>query len=537
MKIRNNVASLNALRHANDNFRSISGSIEKLSSGMAINRGSDGPASLINSERLRGNIVGLQQAYANGQVSVSLLQTAEGALNEISGILIQLKQLSVHAANEAVNDEYMLEADQMEIDNLLDSIDRIVQNTTFSGRKLLTGDLGVDGVAVGNNLDFVSATTETQSSPGKGYEVDISRVATRSHIKGSEPLTIDNYGDGIILLVNENGRNSELNAQENKQLNADIHKILKDHQDSPDILPAEKASEQIRGIIVRAMQKQMERDGVNVDVLEGPDSTLLFRHREFGDHTSFTVTCNIPGIVGPERNMATSSEAGQDVAGTINGDTAEGHGQELTALAGSTAEGLKIRYNREIGLKEVPVLDENGEQVGTEFIQETQDEVVGSPSNPVIEGYIHVSQQSQEFSLGPRPKQNASISIGNVRTNKLGQGVDNDSTFRNLSEIDVRDLQGAKDSTKVIEQAIDEVSTLRGRIGAFQKHTMERGLSSLKVAEENNVAGESKIRDTDVAEEMSKLTSNQIMFQASQAMLAQANQMPEKVLSLMQPQG
>ena len=105
--------------------------------------------------------------------------------------------------------------------------------------------------------------------------------------------------------------------------------------------------------------------------------------------------------------------------------------------------------------------------------------------------------------------------------------------MRSLAEIDVLSLDSAKDSLKLIEKAIDEISTMRGRIGAFQRHTVERGLNSLKIAEENNVAGESKIRDTDVAEEMSRLTSSQIMFQASQAMLAQANQLPGNVLSLM----
>ncbi|MGA1598995.1 MAG: flagellin [bacterium] len=537
MKIRNNVASLNALRHADDNFKRIGGSIEKLSSGVAINRGADGPASLISSERLRGNIVGLQQAYENGQVSVTLLQTAEGALNEVSDILIKLKQLSVHAANEAINDEYMLEADQMEIQELIDSIDRIVLNTTFSGKQLLNGDFGVDGVTVGNDLEFVKAETHTQASPGKGYEIDITRVATRASLKGGEPLTVENYGAGLIFLVSEGGKNAKVDTSENRELRGFIEKILKDHYDSPEIIPAEKASEQIRKLVIDAIQKEMGVNNIPVEVFEAPDNTVVFRHQEFGDEASFTVTSSIPGIAGPEANEAASAGKGQDIAGTINGHMAEGNGQELTALGGTGAEGVTIRYLREIELKEVPVLDETGRQIGVEFVEESQDEIVGGPGNPIIEGYVHISQNSHNFNLGPNPQQSASISIDNLRPNKLGGGVKNKSGFRSLAEIDVRTLQGARDALTVIERAIGEISTARGRMGAFQRHTLERSLNGLKISVENNVEGESTIRDTDVAEEMSRLTSNQILFESSQAMLAQANQLPQNVLNLMGSQG
>ncbi|MEC8394836.1 MAG: flagellin, partial [SAR324 cluster bacterium] len=103
MKVRNNVASLNSLRHANENFNRVSDSVEKLSSGMKINRAKDAPANLIASERFRGNIAGLKQSHSNTEMAMTIYQQAEGSLNEISDILVRLKQLSVHAANEAVN--------------------------------------------------------------------------------------------------------------------------------------------------------------------------------------------------------------------------------------------------------------------------------------------------------------------------------------------------------------------------------------------------------------------------------------------------
>ena len=117
MRIRSNVTSLNALRHSDNNLKNIKSSIEKLSSGSKINRGADDPASLVASERLRVQIAGLRQAVNNNASAVAMFQTAEGALSEISSILLSLKQLSVHAANDAINDDTMLAADQREVED------------------------------------------------------------------------------------------------------------------------------------------------------------------------------------------------------------------------------------------------------------------------------------------------------------------------------------------------------------------------------------------------------------------------------------
>ena len=187
MRIRSNATSLNTLRHSDDNFKNVKSSIEKLSSGTKINRAADGPASLIASERLRGQIAGLRQAYSNNENAIAMFQTAEGALGEVSNILIRLKQLSVHAANEAVNDDSMLAADQHEVQNLLSTMDRIVKTAEFNGRILLDGSMGANGASVGNNIRFVNAETWTEASPMEGYEVDITQVATQPHIRGSVP--------------------------------------------------------------------------------------------------------------------------------------------------------------------------------------------------------------------------------------------------------------------------------------------------------------------------------------------------------------
>ena len=257
MKVRNNVASLNSLRHANENFNRVSDSVEKLSSGMKINKAKDAPANLIASERFRGKIAGLKQSHSNNEMAMTIYQQAEGSLNEISDILVRLKQISVHAANEAVNDDAMLAADQEEAENLLGTITRIVQNTVYNGKTLLDGSQGANGTTVGDNLRFVTADVNTNGSPEEGFPVDITQVATRAQKPGQIPLTVNNIGDGLFVLVSEGGRSAELDTRRG-QLKEDIDDILKSFNENPERFPAEKMSEDIRGMVVYHMQKTID---------------------------------------------------------------------------------------------------------------------------------------------------------------------------------------------------------------------------------------------------------------------------------------
>ena len=157
MKIRNNTMSMSALRHSNKNLDRVKDSIEKLVSGMKINKGADDPANLIASERMRSNIAEIKQTHDNFELAGSIYQHAEGSLNELSDILIRLKQLAVHSTNEAVNDEAILETDQQEVEDLLATMDRLITGTTFNGRRLLDGSQGANGTVIGNDLRFVEA--------------------------------------------------------------------------------------------------------------------------------------------------------------------------------------------------------------------------------------------------------------------------------------------------------------------------------------------------------------------------------------------
>ena len=303
LRINNNIESMNAHRSLLMNDRALSKSLERLASGQKVNRAADDPAALVISEHMRAQVSGMEQAIRNNEVAISLVQTAEGSMNEISSILVSLRQRAISAANVGASDQDMINANQAEVENGLKSIDRVVSSTQFGHYKLLDGT------------------------------------------------------NAAKTITNEDG----------------------------------------------------------------------------------SIT---------------------------------------------TQEGLR-------------------------------------------------------FHVGPNAEHMASTSIRDMSTNQLGRIIvpegelPNKSNFMSLADIDVRNEQGAQDALAIIDQALTEVASVRGELGAFQKHTLESNLTSLQVAAENMTAAESTIRDTDMAQELATFTRNQIMTQSATAQLAQANAMPQHVLRLL----
>jgi flagellin len=160
LRINTNVESLTAHRHLINNDKQLTKTIENLSSGQKINRGADGPAALVISEGMRAQIASLQQAANNNESAISMVQTAEGALNEVSRLLVDMRQRAVSAANVGINDSNMANASQKEIENALDAIDRISDNTQFGSKHLLNGsaESGVSAEAIGEVAEVAEST-------------------------------------------------------------------------------------------------------------------------------------------------------------------------------------------------------------------------------------------------------------------------------------------------------------------------------------------------------------------------------------------
>ncbi|MBI4082969.1 MAG: hypothetical protein HY423_10200, partial [Candidatus Lambdaproteobacteria bacterium] len=150
-----------------------------------------------------------------------------------------------------------------------------------------------------------------------------------------------------------------------------------------------------------------------------------------------------------------------------------------------------------------------------------------------VEGFVHVTQNSLAFQVGPTRGQQVKISLVDAKTDRLATNVANKSGFHALREVDVTTPQGAQDALALVDNAITEIAQVRANLGAFQKNTLQSNTNSLRIAEENLTSAESSLRDADMAEEMSKFTRNQIMLASGIAMLAQANQTPQTVMTLL----
>jgi len=506
LRINHNISAMNSHRNLQANQASMSKTLERLSSGLKINRAAEGPASLVISEQMRAQIAGLTQAIDNSETAISLVQTTEANMSEIANLLTSMRQLAIHASNEAVNDEVMLEADQKEIENAMETISRISSQAQFGTRRLLDGSRGAAGTTTGDNLEFVGATLATGDSREHGFEVKINQVATKAAITGKTGLTNEIVKAGETLTVIEDGKIASYTS------NAD---------DTADT-------------IMQNLRGEMARNGIRVSVGLDEGGLIQLTHNDFGSGKSFQAISTTAGVLGDVAGEIQNSIEGVDVKGTINGESAVGSGQVLTGVEGaSCVEGLSVRYYGEGQDLLEPVCEVKDKLVleGEEAVQpEPKQEI---PPEGAGVGRVYVAQNSMRFQVGGNANQTVGISVKSVNPETLGRGIVNRSGYTNLSDIDVTNFQGAQDALKMIDAAIDQISSTRGELGAFQKNTLESNLANIRIANENLVSSESVIRDVDMAKEMAEFTRSQIMSQSATAMLAQANQLPQNVLELL----
>ncbi|MBD3180320.1 MAG: flagellin [Candidatus Latescibacteria bacterium] len=460
-RINHNISSLNSLRNLSNTENTISKSLERLSSGLRVTRGADDPAGLVISENMRAQITGIRQAIENGETATAMIQTAEGAMNEVHNLLNSIRELALHAANEGSNDSVMLSADQDEIDNAIATINRIADQTQFGTKKLLDGTSGMSGSATDSEVTYLSADENTVAGT---YAITITTAAEQA---------VDTAGTG---------QTANLAADETVTINGvDIN------------LTSGMTQDQVKA------ELNNYNSSTGVTVTEDASNQLVFTSDGYGTDNSISVVSDTAAAATSTGIGTTAiTDTGVDVAGTIGGLAATGDGLVLTGDDGTAIEGLSISTAHAAGAA----------------------------------GSVTVNDNALVFQVGANSNQTVEIAINSLEATTLGTGV-TDNMFNNLSEISVLTSAQAQDAIEVIDEAIQEVSQRRGDLGGFQKNTLESNAKNLAVAEENLVATESIIRDTDFASEMARLTKNQILLQSGTAMLTQANQMPQVVLQLL----
>jgi len=497
-RINTNVSSLLSQRVLGQNNQGLTKSLERLSTGLRINRGADDPAGLIASENLRSEKAAISAAIGNAERADQVVNIAEGGLQEINSLLIEVQSLVTESANNAGLSEDEREANQLQIDSILQTIDRIADSTNFQGTKLLNGTFDF---TVSAQTSFVTDLQINNAKLKFGENQDISVLVTQSAQRGglylstAGSLDLDDATSSFSFeLAGANGSREFSFASGTSQ--ADIVTAINTFTEVLGV----SASTSGTGIVLKSTEFGSDAF-VSVDVSNdggqaGGVLTLSTVDSAVADTTSTTA---FSAVINPVR------DAGQDVGAIINGISA-------------TSEGRTAK-------------------ISTDFLDvELTLNASGAQRNGVnaIDAFT-ITGGGAEFNLGPSVDISNQVRLGikNVASRNLGAnetGFLDDLGSGESSNVVDGDLTTAQ---LIVDSAIKNVSTLRGRLGAFQKNTVGATIRSLGVALENTSAAESSIRDTDFASETAALTRNQILVNASTNVLSIANAQPQSVLSLL----
>ncbi len=480
-RINTNVSSLQAIRNLISNQNDLNTRLERLSSGLRINRGADDPAGLIASESLRSEIRGLNAAINNSERAINVISTADAALAEVSKMLLEIKGLINTSANSGALSTSEIEANQLQVDSLLEAINRVANSTQFNGKKLLNGQLaytidGQDNTALARlqvfgarvwggstqavNVQVTQAAETAKLSIGLGGNNGLS---ASGHLSQSNNITLEVRGARGTEIFSFTGSTS-ITSIANTITNA-------------------KA---LTGISATASAGGLSFNSINYGSAEFVSVRAI--------SGTFTV---VPGDQGDYEDR------GRDAGVMFNGQPA-------------TVSGLqaKIRSN---GLDIVADLTT---AFGT---------AVGSTNFTITGG-------GANFQIGPQVNSDGLVSVGipAITTSNLGDSVNGYlHTLGSGGANEVVDPDNHPTAEQIVASAISQIATLSGRLGGFQANQVETNLNSLRTALENVTASESAIRDTDYAVEVSRLTRAQIMLQSTTQMLGIANQLPQIVLSLL----
>jgi len=422
MIIHHNISALNSHRQLGINNSSSSRNLEKLSTGYKINRAGDDAAGLAISEKMRGQIRGLTMASQNANNAVSLIQTAEGGLNETHSILQRMRELGVQSANGTYKDEVDRENIAKEVTVLKSEIDRIASSTHYNGIKLLDGSLG--GINAAQLSDYFDLPAYSLGLNGFNYSLAITNVT----------------GENL--------------------------------------------------------------DGQEMTLIAGSDNQLYL---QIGDKTYKQ------NVMGAALTMSNGAIVANNAFYDADGNTA------FTADAGMGAAapaGGVLRFKFTSGVRVDAASDFTFAVSSSQLIFQigangTADQRVG----------LHVDNMSTSF-------------LGRSENDLLNNGIGTAEEPNTIFDIDVFRRENANAAIEVIDAAINQVSGTRADLGALQNR-LEHTIDNLGTTRENLQAAESSIRDVDMAKEMMEFTKNNILVQASQSMLAQANQLPQGILQLL----
>ncbi|MDR3767386.1 MAG: flagellin [Butyricicoccus sp.] len=524
MRIQHNIMAMNAYRNYSNNTSALSKNLEKLSSGYKINRAGDDAAGLAISEKMRAQITGLETAQKNAKDGVSLVQTAEGALTEVHDMLNRMVEL----ANQSANGTYDgTDRDQLqkEVQQLQSEIDRIADSSNFNGIKLLDGSLeegGKTAIEVTGLTTSTTAPTSSSSVTADGIGVD-----TLNTLKTGDKISITfatEEGDSYAIT---------LTKKDNALVDESTGKSYSYTTDTS----ATDFANAVQGAFTNATGGSFKVEADVQGTAAGSKITV----------TSDAKGANAPKVTAVGVTTTTAAGATSVVnVGNVTYNAAQIETVNVSAGDG-TAEALnRVATKDDIftinGQKFVLLANETNFAASQEAVGDDVTVLVGTSLGAVA------GQLAQATGLDIQADHTSGIKISTGSGNALTLQIGDSSDSYNRLDVKIKDMHasslgiaglniatqdGAAAAVERIKEAINKVSDVRGTLGATQNR-LDHTMNNLSVMQENIQDAESAIRDTDVADEMMEYTKNNILIQSAQAMLAQANQVPQGVLQLLQ---
>lgn len=489
-RINTNIPSLIAQSNLTRSNNDLATRLERLSTGLRINKGADDPAGLIVSERLRSEMRGLEQAIDNSERASSVIATTEGYLAEVADLLNSIKGLVVEAANTGGLSQEEIEANQLQVDSAIDSITRISNTASFAGLQLLNGSLsyltsGVDTSAL-VEVNIFGAQFGNQSNIAVEAEVVSSALTAELFLSGNTTGSVGALLSSVTLEIAGNRGVQTLTFVSGTTLSA--------------VAAAVNAVRETTGVSAALVDTANQSSGLTFNSLQyGADEFVSVKR--VGAGGDFFATYDA------QNGNQVQRDVGRDVTAVVNGALATGDG--LTVSLNTPALSLEF-------------------DLTADFAQTT-----GSPST------FRITGGGSTFQLGPSisATQQVGIGIRSIAASRIG-GTTIDSVRYFLDSIKSGQTNSlisgnSQNAANILDAAITDVSVLRGRLGAFERNTLQTNVRSLGIGFENIASSESKIRDADFATETAELTRTQILSQAGTAVLATANTISQNVLSLL----
>jgi flagellin len=566
MRIQHNIMAMNAYRNYNTNTSALSGNLEKLSSGYKINRAGDDAAGLAISEKMRAQISGLEQASSNVKDGISLVKTGEGAMQEVQDMLNRMVTLATQSANGTYDNETDRDNLQKEVTALKDEINRIADSSNFNGINLLDGSMQQNTVIASPSAVQVTAVADGAQNgtaqAGK-FTIDLSQLEyTNKSTSAADTINIKIAGQSLATDASAANIASDLSIATNGKLTtASIATYLNGKTVKIDGAVYNITADSSGKVTLSTAQLPTSAVTNGFNIAFTPANTASTVSNQ-GNGQSVTV---VKQAISADANKYAQGSFALTTAMVKDGNVLDIGGTKYTFKVGenstTTGENIIDLTAYDGTTKTSEMLQEAGKQISNitndKFIVSTDNTVGGST-------VIHMTEKagkidySKDWDLAGTATSNTNgdwskvVSYGAIDNETTTGGLklqigDTSDSYNQLivsikdihtdslgiDDIDISTQDGASTAIAKIKAAINSVSSTRGDLGAVQNR-LEHTANNLSVMTENIQDAESTIRDTDIAEEMMSYTKNNILVQSAQAMLAQANTVPQGVLQLLQ---